>query len=100
MPKDSKMFGRRASALTSDDLEQFRISNITTFAKHGSAFPQKGITKGELLENIVYVKREMVRWYDSIAWVDDSSHPSKKRTLVVPDTFDRLAVPHTVEKVG
>lgn len=92
-----RLFGRRGSVHALEEaLESSLISGAHNFAKLGGAFPQEGLTKEELKENIVYVRNEVVRWYDSIAWVDDTCHPSVKRILTIPGTLDVVAVPHPV----
>ena len=77
--------------------ESCKISDINNYAKLGTAFRQtQGVTKEDLKENIDYVRNEMVRWYDSIAWVDDASHPNLKRTLTIPGSLEMVTVPHPV----
>lgn len=96
----SRIFGRRVSGHTVDTFESCHLKDINTFTKLGGAFPNEGLLKEELKENIVYVRDEVVRWYDSIAWIDSTCHPSLKRILTIPGTFDVITVPHPIVSDG
>lgn len=45
------------------------------FGPPGGRWPRRGQTAAEVLENITYLEAEIVRWCESLAWVDDLVGP-------------------------
>ena len=39
----------------------------------GGKFPKQGTSPAEVRENIQYLESELVRWYESLAWVSDDA---------------------------
>lgn len=39
----------------------------------GGCFPKAGDSPAAVLENILYIKCEIIRWYESLAWVSDKA---------------------------